>query len=498
MKPKTRHEHEGPKTQEKKLPTTPESQKPRSAAKERPAVQTEADYRHRAIVLRTPAPRMFAFLLLLAAAPLAQAEDRVPGETERAKVAPNVIQYYRAHDSRGVNQFEPPKEEGIPYNGFALSWGGGFTQQFQALHHSNNATPVLSGTPPVNQNQLKRIGAGFNNATANMYMDAQLAQGIRVEMTTYLSSRHHNETWVKDGFLLIDGSPWENVTLDKLMRYLTLRVGHFEVNYGDAHFRSTDNGSAIANPFVGNLILNAFTTEIGAEVYLRHDGYMAMVGATGGEIRGSVANPQDRAPTYLGKAGFDKQVDENVRVRLTGSLYTTTKSANNTLYTGSRAGSRYYEVLTNTAGSVSAQAWTGDIQPGLSSKVTAMCLNPFVKVGGFEFFGTLEQAKGKTAAEIAANAPERKWTQFAGELLYRFAWDDLYVGTRYNTVKGRFAGFAEDVTVNRVQVGGGWFMTPGILLKAEYVRQEHKDYPLTNIHHDGMFEGMMIEGVVAF
>ncbi len=433
-------------------------------------------------------------VVLASLAATVRAEDRVPGETERAKVAPNTIQYYRAHDSRSINQFEPPKEEGVPYNGFALSWGGGFTQQFQALHHSNNATPVLAGTPPVNQNQLKRIGAGFNNASANMYMDAQLAQGIRVEMTTYLSSRRHNETWVKDGYLLIDGSPWENATLDKLMKYLTLRVGHFEVNYGDAHFRSTDNGNAIVNPFVGNLIMNAFTTEIGAEAYLRANGYMAMVGATGGEIRGTVANPQDRAPTYLGKLGFDQQVNEKLRVRLTGSIYTTAKSVNNTLYTGSRPGSRYYDVLVNTTATVSSQATTGDVQPGLNSKVQALVLNPFVKFGALEIFGNLEQAKGRTAAETA----DRKWTQVAGEALYRFAWDDLYVAARYNQVKGRFAGFANDVTVNRLQLGGGWFMTPGILMKAEYVKQEHKDYPLTNILRDGQFEGMMIEGVVAF
>ncbi len=433
-------------------------------------------------------------VVLASLAATVRAEDRVPGETERAKVAPNTIQYYRAHDSRSINQFEPPKEEGVPYNGFALSWGGGFTQQFQALHHSNNATPVLVGTPPVNQNQLKRIGAGFNNASANMYMDAQLAQGIRVEMTTYLSSRRHNETWVKDGYLLIDGSPWENATLDKLMKYLTLRVGHFEVNYGDAHFRSTDNGNAIVNPFVGNLIMNAFTTEIGAEAYLRANGYMAMVGATGGEIRGTVANPQDRAPTYLGKLGFDQQVNEKLRVRLTGSIYTTAKSVNNTLYTGSRPGSRYYDVLVNTTATVSSQATTGDVQPGLNSKVQALVLNPFVKFGALEIFGNLEQAQGRTAAETA----DRKWTQVAGEALYRFAWDDLNVAARYNQVKGRFAGFENDVTVNRLQLGGGWFMTPGILMKAEYVKQEHKDYPLTNILRDGQFEGMMIEGVVAF
>ena len=425
---------------------------------------------------------------------VARAEDdkRTPGETARAKPAPITIQYYRPHDSRGINVFEPPKLEGVSYDGFALSWGAGFTQQFQALHHSNTATPVIVGG--VNQNQLMRIGAGFNNAVANMYLDAQLARGIRVEMTSYLSSRHHNETWVKDGYLLVDGSPWENKTLDAIMEYLTLRVGHFEVNYGDAHFRSTDNGNAIANPLVGNLIMNAFTTEIGAEAYVRANGWMAMGGATNGEIRGTVERPQDRAPTYLAKLGFDRQLDDALRVRLTGSLYTTAKSVNNTLYTGSRAGSRYYDVLVNTTATLNGQAWTGDVQPGLTSKVQAMVLNPFVKYRGLELFGNVEQAKGRTAAETS----DRKWTQLAGEVVYRFAWDDLYVAGRYDTVKGRFQGFANDITVNRVQVGGGWFLTPNIMMKTEYVRQEHKDYPANNILNGAKFEGMMVEGVVAF
>jgi hypothetical protein len=299
---------------------------------------------------------------------------------------------------------------------------------------------------------------------------------------------------VKDGYLLVDGSPWENATLDNLMKVLTLKVGHFEVNYGDAHFRSSDGGSAMFNPLVGNLIMNAFTTEVGAEAYVRKDGWLGMVGATNGEIRGTVRTPDLRAPTYLGKIGFDRQVKPDFRFRLTGSIYSTAKSANNTLYSGSRAGSRYFDVLVNTTSSTSAQAWTGDVQPGLSSKVQAVVVNPFIKYRGFEFFGNAEQAKGRTATETA----DRKWTQMAGEALYRFAWDDLYLAARYNTVKGRFAGFAKDVTVNRVEIGGGWFLTPTVMMKTEYVRQEHKDYPVTNILNGGVFEGMMVEGVVSF
>ena len=428
-------------------------------------------------------------------APLARAEDqpqRVPGETERAKLAPIVMQNYRPHDSRGINMFETPKLDNVPYNGFQLNWGASFTQEFQALHHSNTAQPVIVGG--VNQNQLLSIGSGFDNAMANMYLDAQLAKNIRVEMTSYLSTRHHNDTWVKDGFLLIDGSPWANTTLDNIMKYTTLKIGYFEVNYGDAHFRSSDGGNTMFNPFIGNLIMNAFTTEVGAEAYVRSNGWMGMAGATGGEIRGTVRAPSSRAPTFLGKVGFDRQLNQDFRLRLTGSIYSTAKSINNTLYSGSRAGSPYFDVLVNTTATTDGSAWTGDVQPGLSSKVQAMVFNPFIKYRGFEFFGNAEQAKGRTAAETS----DRTWHQYAVEGLYRFAWDDLYLGARYNTVKGRFAGFANDVTVNRTEIGGGWFITSTIMMKTEYVRQEHKDYPVANILNGGKFEGMMVSGVVSF
>ena len=420
-------------------------------------------------------------------------ETKAPGETDRAKAAPITIEHLVPHDSRSIDQFETPKEEGPAYDGFVLSWGGAFTQEYQALHHSNTATPVI--VAGVNQNQLMTIGAGFDNAMANMFLNAQLAQGIRVEMTTYLSTRHHNETWVKDGFLLVDGSPWENRTLDALMKYLTLRVGHFEINYGDAHFRSSDGGNTMANPLIGNLIMNAFTTEIGGELYARGpSGWMAMAGVTGGEIRGTVENPSKRAPSYLAKLGYDHQTSPALRVRLTGSLYTTARSLNNTLYSGSRAGSPYFDVLLNTTGSITTSAWTGDVQPGLSSKITAMVVNPFLKYRGLEMFGNIEQARGRSAAETA----DRTWHQYAGEGLFRFCHDQLYVVGRYNTVKGRPVAATNDVTVDRGQAGGGWFLTPTVMMKLEYVRQRYKDFPAPNILNGGAFEGTLISGVVSF
>jgi hypothetical protein len=440
------------------------------------------------------------------ATPAVETRSAKPVDADTAKVmvkadkpskflssAPKIeIQNFRPFDMRGINVYEAPKDA-TPYTGFKLSWGAGFTQQVQGLDHSNNANPrMVAG---VDANKLVQIGHGFNNAEANLYLNAQVAKGIRVSLTQYLSTRHHNETWVKDGYFLIDGSPISNETLDNIMKYVTLRIGHFEVNYGDAHFRRTDGGNAMYNPLVGNYIMDAFTTEIGAEAYVRKSGFMAMGGMTAGEVRGTVTAPQSRAPSYLAKAGFDKQLTPDFRARLMGSLYTTKKSASNTLYSGDRAGSRYYDVLENTTSTEAAQAWSGAIQPGFKSKITAYQLNPFVKVKGLEFFGIAEQAKGRAATETKS----RTWNQYAGEVTYRFLADErVFVAGRYNTAEGELIGIDNKVSVDRYNVGGGWFLTPNVMAKLEYVNQNYNKFPTTDIRSGGKFNGFMVEGVVAF
>ena len=180
-------------------------------------------------------------------------------------------------------------------------------------------------------------------------------------------------------------------------------------------------------------------------------------------------------------------------MRVTGSAYTTSKSANNTLYGGDRAGSRYYLVLEEEGASTSSNFTSGRLNPGLRSNVTALVVNPFVQVGNLELFGTLERAKGGAANETE----DRTWNQFAGEVLYRLAQDKVYVGARYNTVSGDLAGGAEP-SIDRLQLGAGWFVTENVLLKAEIVDQTYNDFPTEDLRNGGGFDGIMIESTVAF
>jgi hypothetical protein len=282
------------------------------------------------------------------------------------------------------------------------------------------------------------------------------------------------------------------------MEKATIKIGHMENNYGDAHFRRTDNGHAIYNPFVGNYIMDSFTTEVGGEVYYYPaDGFMIMVGFTNGRLNQSVTNEDSKA-AILAKLGYDKQMNENFRFRLSGSIYTVKNTNRTYLYGGDRAGGRYYKVMDVDGGSTND--FSGRINPGMNTDMTAIQLNPFIKAGGLEFFGIFETVAGRNDATDSGFSGNRNWTQIAGEVIYRLgAEEKTFLGFRYNSASGQLPGEETDkVTINRINVGGGWFLTKNVLAKLEYMSQSYKDYPAGNNLEDGKFSGVVLEAVVSF
>ena len=395
---------------------------------------------------------------------------------------------FRYPDKRGVNVFEAPKDTLSTFDGVDVRVGGSFALQYQAIENENAG---LAGY------ELKEAGSNFNLATANMDLDVALYDGVRMHLRAYLSSRNHNEPYVKGGYFQVDKLDFiKEGFLEDLMQYTTIRIGHMENNYGDAHFRRSDNAQAIYNPFVGNLIMDAFTTEVGAEVYYRRSGFIGMLGFTNGKLNQDVLENDEGktgGASFLAKLGYDKQLNDDLRVRLTGSLYNTGYVPNSYLYSADRAGARYYDLMQD-ATATSDDFRATRYNPNLSNSITAVMINPFVKYGGLEFFGTVEMAQGKASAE----EDDRTAMQYAGELIYRFGADEnIYVGGRYNLVDAEDIS-GEDVTIDRFQIAAGWFMTRNILLKAEYVVQNYNDFGATSILNEGKFDGAMVEAVISF
>ncbi|MFV8225073.1 hypothetical protein [Christiangramia aquimixticola] len=396
------------------------------------------------------------------------------------------IDNFRNPDQRGINQFEAPKDSLTTFNGVQVRIGGASTIQFQALDHENSNNEA---TP-----QLIEIGDNFNLATANLDLDVVLYDGVRMHLRTYLSSQHHPEAWVKGGYIQIDKLEFVSEGFaEELMEKLRIKIGHMEVNYGDAHFRRTDNAMALYNPFVGNYLMDSFTTEVGAEIYYFCDSWLGMAGITNGKLNQSVENPNTTSPSFVAKIGYDREIEAYLRLRLTGSIYHTAQTRTAYLYSGDRSGSRYYNIFTDLEGKGDSFR-AGRINPNFRNELTSIMINPFIKYGGLEFFGIYERAQGKASAELN----ERTWNHYAGELIYRFGGDDdLYLGGRYSSARGDLTADTE-VYINRIQLSTGWFLTKNILMKLEYVHQKYNDYPVRDIHNDGKFEGFMMEAAISF
>ena len=57
-----------------------------------------------------------------------------------------------------------------------------------------------------------------------------------MHLRTYLSARHHNEAWVKGGYIQIDNLDFiSKGLLEGLMNNVRVKVGMDEINYGDSH-----------------------------------------------------------------------------------------------------------------------------------------------------------------------------------------------------------------------------------------------------------------------
>lgn len=403
------------------------------------------------------------------------------------------LQYFRTNDKQGLNLFETGKVENMPYEGIKVRIGGDFAMQFQSIRQSNTA-----GT-------LAELGSDFNLPSANLNLDVQLLDGVRMHLRTYLSSRHHPEAWIKGGHIQIDKLDFiQPGFLSELMQYATIRIGLDEFNYGDAHFRRSDNARAIFNPFVGNYIMDAFSTEAFGELTLQNNGFLVVLGLTNGKLNQNVIVNQntDNKISFFGKVGYDNQLNKDLRLRLTGSWYINNGITTGTwLYGGDRAGARYYNVL-HTVPTAPPGVANSDFDGRFNArfeKITAIQINPFVKFKGIEVFGIFEIANGGNEFVQPADK-EGAFTQIALEGLYRFgAAERFYLGARYNQVSGKIReSFTENLEITRINVGAGWFLSDNILVKAEYVQQDYNGNAWTGKFEGARFNGIVAEAVISF
>ncbi|MEQ9229140.1 MAG: hypothetical protein RIF46_00545 [Cyclobacteriaceae bacterium] len=400
------------------------------------------------------------------------------------------LQYFRTPGKKGINVFETSKDNSVEFTGVTTRLGGDFSMIFQGLKQSNDfaADPLID------------LSNNFQLPTANLNVDVQLEDGLRMHLRTYLSSRHHTESYVKGGYIQMDKLDFISPGLfSGLMENATIRVGMDQFNYGDAHFRRSDNSMSIYNPFIGNYIMDAFSTEPFMELTYQASGFIGVAGITNGRLNQSPTSG-DNGFAFFGKVGYDNQINDGLRIRLTGSLYSSSdQGTRDYIYGGDRAGGRYFVMGSEVGG---ADDFGGRFNPRYPYQ-TAIQINPFVKAGGFEFFGIYEiitNADDNPDNEGGGANLNGGFNQVAAEALYRLgANEKLYFGGRYNKISGELYDGSETSEISRVNFGGGFFMTDNVLVKLEYVKQKYEGDGWVGSKFEGAkFNGVNVEAVISF
>lgn len=368
-------------------------------------------------------------------------------------------------------QFEKAKSDASEFENLKIKVGADFTLQLQMLEHE----------APVELIDLKK---NFNLPTANLNITADLAPGIQLYINNYMSSRHHNEAWVEGGYLIIDNMPFLSAT-DNIMKYLTIKAGVMMPDYGDAHYFRSNNAAVLNNPFVGSWVMDAYTTNPGIEVMYRNNGILALIGTNNGRMNYGRGNDLGEDLVFNWKLGYDKNINEDLRLRATVSGYHVGEGHSGSyLWGGDRAGARYYNVMqlaTVTTDNYNSGRWSpGSGQTSMNSYMA----NLFVQFHGLELFGIYENMNGKKGET------DQEFTQTAVQAIYRIG--DFYLGTRFNNVSNNNGS-----KVNRTNFGGGWNMTNNILVKLDYVTQKY-DGPAHGSIDGGKFNGLVLEAAISF
>ena len=368
--------------------------------------------------------------------------------------------------------YETPQIDNEEFDKVKVSVGADFALQLQMLDHEapNSATPLT---------ELKN---NFNLPTANLSVTADLAPGIQLYINNFMSSRHHNEAWVEGGYLVIDQLPFLPGT-DDLMEYFTIKAGVYSPNYGDAHFYRTNNAAVLNNPFVGNWVMDNYTTNPGLEIMYRNKGIIAMVGTNNGRLNYGRGNDIGQDLVFNWKVGYDTELNDDFRVRGTVSGYHVPEGHSGSyLWGGDRAGARYYSVM-DTVGGDNFRSGRWDPASG-QSQMTAIQGALTLGFKGLEVFGFYENMTG------VRRGADQHFNQLGVQAKY--AYKSFYVATRYNTVDNN-----EGSTVNRLNAGLGWFMTDNVVVKLDYVNQAYNG-PAHGHLEGGTFNGLVFEAGISF
>jgi hypothetical protein len=357
--------------------------------------------------------------------------------------------------------------------------------------------------------EAENLDPGFQTAWGDLAFLADVDHGkMLVFFDLYISSRPHpSTTYGNEGYILIrelpgesDVSDWLNRTI---FRFVNVKVGHFEIDYGDFHYRRSDNAWVQRNNLIGNTLIDPDVEEIGMEIYSKPQWLNWLVGISSGTTTENLNEGRGIASIH-GKLWRDWGDDFRTSV----SAYYVDHSDNpnlpaeggtkGSLFSGRRSGGPYGAVF----GGGNAP---GEIFVGKDERVTAFQVDASWTPRPWEFYGHVGWVEDADPNGSAPGSPEESWTYGAFEAAYYFT-PRLYAAGRYSLAMAHdIAGQPSDGFAQRFQLGGGYWVTRNLLAKIEGVYQSFDSFDAADgtvggvdAAQDPSFYGVIFEVSFAF
>ena len=352
----------------------------------------------------------------------------------------------------------------------------------QALDHKN--------AYDTKGNALAKVSPGFQNAFGDLGFIAKFGKKDEIELVfdMYLSSRNHpSTTYGDEGYIILRGVP-ENLEslkfLEPILKKVDLKAGQMLVDFGDNAQHRTNNAIAQKNPLVGNFVVDPNIVSIGMQASSKPG---ARLGWLVGVSNGTTTENWNvgRGFAYNGKLIFYP-----VKALRTSVSYIGTDQSDNPtaaaggssmqMFSGNRSGERY-------AGILGGGQAPGNVFPQGGEKFSAAQLDVTWKnESPLELYGHVGRTQDLDINGSAPGTPEEKWTYYAGDVVYRIN-PSLYAAARYsNAAASTLNGAPTDGKVNRIQVGGGLWLSKNLLVKVEYVNQKYSGFAEGQIVNNGI------------
>ena len=301
-----------------------------------------------------------------------------------------------------------------------------------------------------------------------------------------------------EGYLLFKQlpPPFNSGLGNKLFDYINVKVGAFDIDFGDDNYRRSNNARVQRNPLITNPLVDPNVEEIGGEVYSIKGPVYWLFGMASGTTTEHFDYGGSQ-PSFHAKLWANPLPD--LRTSISAYYVDLSNSADiSYLYANGRSGGTLASVLGGGDN-------PGQVLPQAGKNVTAFQGDVTWNRWPCEVYANVGWTQDSDINGPAAGTPSERWIYATVEPVYHIT-PALYVAARYSYATAQSVnGAASNGWVDRAEIGGGYWITNNILGKAEYVYEQYHGFSGTNGLINGVdasrgprFSGAVVEVSFSF